>query len=120
MSQIKDKVGFYVKKAINNKVKIVFVGGAILLVGGAILLASATAAHAVAVPKSGSFAYDVYDIAIKKILNGGIGFVAGVGAMVAGAVCAIQQKVMESIPCVLGGAVLLNGDRLVTTLGMII
>lgn len=120
MSQIKGKVGFYVKKAIDNKAKIVFAGGTILLVGGAILLVSATAAHAVAAPAKGSFAFDVYDIAINKILKGGIGFVAGAGAMVAGAVCAIQQKVMESVPCVLGGAVLLNGDKLVTTLGMIV
>ena len=113
MDQIKDKVGFYLKKAADNKAKILFVGGAILLV-------SATAAQAIPVPAKGSFAFDVYDIGVKKILNGAIGFVGGVGAMVAGAVCAIQQKVMEAVPCVLGGAVLLNGDKLVTTLGMII
>jgi hypothetical protein len=57
-------------------------------------------------------------VAVERILQGAIGFVAGVGAMVMGAVLAIQQKVLAAIPAILGGAILLNADTLVTTLGM--
>jgi len=91
--------------------------GVMLLVFGATVLAARMAA-AFTAPASGSFAYTVYDVAINQILNGPIGFVAGVGAMALGAVMAIQQKIMLAIPCILGGAVLLNAEGLVTTLGM--
>jgi hypothetical protein len=37
--------------------------------------------------------------------------------MAMGAVMAIQQKIMLAIPCILGGAVLLNAETLITTLG---
>lgn len=84
-----------------------------------ILLGSARVALAITAPASGTFAYDVYDIGVNKILNGPIGFVAGVGAMAIGAVSAVQQKIFAAVPAILGGAVLLNADNLVTSLGMI-
>ena len=92
----------------------------ITLVGCGLVLVSASSAFAIAVPAAGSFAFDVYDIAVNRILDGPIGFVAGVAALAIGAVCAIQQKVFEAVPCILGGAVLLNADSLVTSLGMIV
>ena len=79
---------------------------------------TASQAGAFTAPAAGSFAYTVYDVAVTQILGGAIGFVAGVGAMVFGAVLAIQQKVMGAVPSILGGAVLLNAETLVTTLGM--
>ena len=84
-----------------------------------ILLGTAGVALAITAPTSGTFAYDVYDIGVNKILDGPIGFVAGVAAMAVGAVSAVQQKVFASVPAILGGAVLLNADSLVTSLGMI-
>ena len=81
-------------------------------------LVTASQVGAFTAPASGSFAYTVYDVAVTKILQGAIGFVGGVGAMVMGAVLAIQQKVMAAIPAILGGAILLNADTLVTTLGL--
>jgi hypothetical protein len=92
------------------------IGLGILAIGALVLTASQ--AGAFTAPAAGSFAYTVYDVAVERILQGAIGFVAGVGAMVMGAVLAIQQKVMASIPAILGGAILLNADTLVTTLGM--
>lgn len=60
------------------------------------------------------------DIAVTQILQGPIGFVAGVAAMVVGAVSAIQQRIMEAIPAILGGAVLMNAETLVTSLGVVV
>ncbi|MEZ4566855.1 MAG: hypothetical protein R2860_07760 [Desulfobacterales bacterium] len=88
-----------------------------MMVFGLFTLA-ASQAGAFTAPAAGSFAYTVYDVAVTQILGGAIGFVAGVGAMVFGAVLAIQQKVMGAVPSILGGAVLLNAETLVTTLGM--
>jgi len=91
-------------------------GIAMMVFGAAIL--GAKIAGAFVAPAAGTFAYTVYDVAVTQMLNGAIGFVAGVGAMVMGAVMALQQKVMLALPCILGGAVLLNAESLVTTLGL--
>ena len=91
--------------------------GIAMMAFGAVILGAKIAA-AFTAPASGTFAYTVYDVAINQMLNGAVGFVAGVGAMALGAVMAIQQKVMLAIPAILGGAVLLNAESLVTTLGL--
>ena len=75
--------------------------------------------YAVNVPASGSFAYDVYDIAINKILKGPIGFVCGGAAIVLGAVNAIGGRVMAAVPCVLGGAAILKADAITESLGLL-
>lgn len=73
----------------------------------------------VSAPTSG-FAYDVYDIAVNKILKGPIGFVGGVGAIALGAIMAIRAQIMGAIPTVLGGAVLLKADAITESLGALI
>ncbi len=80
----------------------------------------APAVFAITAPAAGSFAYDVYDIAVTKMLQGPIGFVGGASAMVVGAVMAIQGKLMTAVPAIVGGALLLKADTLVTSLGAII
>jgi hypothetical protein len=79
-----------------------------------------TSAYAMATPAAGSFAYDLYDIAVNKILTGPIGFVAGVACMVLAAVMAIRQMLVPAVSVVLGGAFLLSADTVVTTLGSVI
>ena len=86
---------------------------------GIVFGTAATAAAITAPTGPTDFAYDVYDIGVNRILNGPIGFVAGVGAMVAGAVAAIQQKIALAAMAILGGAVLLNADSMITSLGMV-
>jgi len=93
------------------------IGFALMAFGATIL--SAHLAMAFTAPAPGSFAYTVYNVAVTQILNGAIGFTGGVVAMVLGAVMAIQQKIMLAIPCIIGGAVLLNAESLVTTLGVV-
>ncbi len=110
-------------KKVSNQVKDIFLKNkkkAIFIASGAIVIGGAATALAITAPTAGTFAYDVYDVAVNKMLDGPVGFVAGVGAMVVGAVCAIQQKLGGAVPAILGGAVLLNADSLVTSLGMLI
>ncbi len=91
------------------------------IITAGIILGTAATAAAVTVPTGPTdFAWDVYDIGVNKILNGPIGFVAGAGAMVAGAVAAIQQKLGLASMAIIGGAVLLNADSMVTSLGLVI
>jgi hypothetical protein len=75
---------------------------------------------AITAPAAGSFAYDIYDIAVDRILKGPIGFVGGMIAMVVGAISAIQARILLAIPAILGGALLLKADSIVTSLGMIV
>lgn len=75
---------------------------------------------AITAPAPGSFAYDIYDIAVEGILRGPIGFVGGVVAMAVGAIAAIQARILLALPAILGGALLLKADNVVTSLGMII
>ncbi len=77
-------------------------------------------AFAITTPATGSFAYDIYDIGVNSILKGPIGFVAGVGAIIFGAIEAIRGQVLGAVPAILGGAALLKADDIVQTLGCII
>ncbi len=79
----------------------------------------APAVYAVTAPASGSFAYDVYDIAVNKILKGPIGFVCGASAIVLGAVSAITGRIMAAVPAIIGGAALLKADAITETLGLL-
>lgn len=78
----------------------------------------AGAAHAFTAPAAGSFMYDIYDIAVEKLLKGPAGFVAGVGAMIFGAFSLLRGAVLQAVPAVLGGAVLVKADSIVSSLGM--
>lgn len=86
----------------------------------ALLVLQAVNALAMATPSSGSFAYDLYDIAVNQILLGPIGFVAGVACMVVAAVMAIRQMLVPAVGVILGGAFLLSADTVVTTIGTVI
>ncbi|WDN87897.1 hypothetical protein BuS5_03974 (plasmid) [Desulfosarcina sp. BuS5] len=90
-----------------------------IVAAGATLLIAGTAAAFIPVPAAGSFAFDVYDVAVNQLLNGPIGFTAGVGAMVFGGAMAIQQKISLAIPCILGGALIMTADTMTQTLGAI-
>jgi hypothetical protein len=83
------------------------------------LVLSVVPAMAVVAPVSGSFAYDLYDVAVNKMLQGPIGFVGGIAAIAMGAAMAIQQKVFGSVPCILGGVAILKADSIVSSLGSI-
>ena len=86
----------------------------------AMVLGLSGIASAITAPAAGSFAYDVYDIGVNKILKGPVGFVGGVAAIVIGAIAAIRAQIMLAIPAILGGAVILKADTITTSLGMTI
>lgn len=77
--------------------------------------------HAISTPSSSStFAYDVYEIGVNQILKGPIGFVGGVAAIVFGAMTAIRGAVLQAVPALLGGGVLLKADTITETFGAVV
>lgn len=90
-----------------------------LLTGIVLSVVGPAAVFAFTTPSSGTFAYDVYDIGIEKILKGPIGFVAGAGAMVYGATKLFVGQVFPAVISILGGAVFLKSPELIETLGML-
>ena len=86
----------------------------------AFVLGLSGVASAITAPTTGSFAYDVYDIGVNKLLKGPVGFVGGVAAIVIGAIAAIRAQIMLAIPAILGGAALLKADTITASLGMIV
>ena len=92
----------------------------LVFMAATLVLGLSGVASAITAPVAGSFAYDVYDIGVNKILQGPIGFVGGVMAIVIGAIAAIRAQIMLAIPAILGGAVILKADAITTSLGMIV
>ena len=76
-------------------------------------------AEAITAPTAGSFAYDIYDVAVNSILKGPIGFVAGLSAIVLGSISAIKGQMMLAFPAILGGAGLIKADTIVNSMGAI-
>ncbi|MEJ2669833.1 MAG: hypothetical protein P8176_13490 [Gammaproteobacteria bacterium] len=74
-------------------------------------------ASAIAVPKSGSFAFDVYDVIVNKILKGPIGFVGGLATIVIGA-AQLTKSWMLAVLGILSGTVVIKADSIVTSLGV--
>ena len=112
-TKIKALTGFFRNPDNSHKIALCVVAA-----GSTVLFAGSVSAF-IPVPAAGSFAFDIYDVAVNDILNGPIGFTGGVAAMAMGAMMAIQQKIALALPCLLGGALLMTADTMTTTLGAI-
>ena len=75
------------------------------------------ALHAWTSPESGSFAYDVYDIAVNKIAKGPIGFVAGAGCIAGGVFSAIRGAWVPAAAMAIGGGLIYKLDSIAQSLG---
>jgi len=63
--------------------------------------------------------YDIYDVAVNDILNGPVGFVSGVAAIVVGG-AQLFKSWQIALLSVLGGSAILNADTIVTTMGALV
>lgn len=91
-----------------------------LTLAAGLVALSVTAALAITAPASTSFAYDLYEIAVEKIITGPIGFASGVLAVVCAAHCVITNKIPHAVTCVVAGTALLKSKDIVVSLGNII
>lgn len=79
-----------------------------------------SSAFAVTAPTTGSFAYDVYDLAVNKILNGPIGFVGGLAAVVLGGMMAVRNMILPAVGTILGGGMVIASDTIIQSMGAMI
>ena len=79
----------------------------------------APSAFAITAPAAGSFAFDLYDVAVNDVLLGAPGFVGAVIIMVVSAVNLTRNWVL-SIAGLLGGIILINADTITASMGMIV
>jgi hypothetical protein len=100
-------------KPVNGQTeKLRMVGKETLLTGTVMLIAGTSMAYT---SPAGGWAQDVYDMVVTNIVQGPIGFSAGVGVMVAGALAFIFQRLAAGVICCGAGAMLLNAEELVTS-----
>ena len=71
-------------------------------------------------PQAGSFAYDVYDIAIKKIAEGPIGFVAGAASLAGAIFAATRSAWVMSGTLAIGAGLIYKLDSIAQSLGFTI
>jgi hypothetical protein len=70
---------------------------AIFLMVSLLVMGLTQVVMAITAPTSGSFAYDIYDIVVNKMLKGPVGFVSGLAAIAFGAVNLIQARIMTAL-----------------------
>ena len=92
----------------------------VMFVMAMVVVFMAQNAMAFTVPTSGSFAYDLYDLAVNQILKGPVGFVAGVCFIILCVFAIARQMVLPAILCLFAGVILIKADAIVATLGGII
>jgi hypothetical protein len=80
----------------------------------------ASQAMALVAPVAGSFGFEAYDFFINNILKGPFGALPASCRSLPGVVVMIQQKMVPAVLCILGGVLVINSDKIVTSLGMII
>ncbi|HDH91394.1 MAG TPA: hypothetical protein ENF38_00405 [Candidatus Aenigmarchaeota archaeon] len=72
-------------------------------------------------PSNNDLAYDIYDTVINGIVQGPIGFAAGVGMIAFGAyLVAARSLIFQGIAPILAGVALIKADSIVQTLGFIV
>lgn len=70
-------------------------------------------------PASGSFAYDMYDIGVNKLLKGPVGFVGGV-AIIAYSASNFSQGPWKALTGILMGSGIAKADTITTSMGAMV
>lgn len=70
-------------------------------------------------PTTGSFGYNIYDIAVEKVAKGPIGFVGG-GWLIALGATKLNEGWTRALPFIVGGSCLIKVEDLTTSLGALI
>lgn len=83
----------------------------------ALLSLVAITAFAIAEPVAGDFGAGLYTFLVDDLLEGAIGAVIGVIAMVVGGFMVMRQMIVSGIGTLMGGILVLNAQEIRTVLG---
>jgi len=85
-----------------------------------LLLLCAGPVLAITAPATTGFAYTMYDIVVVKMLQGAIGFIAGLALVIWGASMLPRGAYLPAAFTVAAGGMVIKADSIVTSLGMMI
>lgn len=100
--------------------KLKYFGKKVRFIGAAVTASVATQAFAITAPTATtSFGYKIYDVAVNDMLNGPLGFVAGLG-LVGYSFTQLSQNWKLAALGIVGGSGVLQADTIVSTMGALI
>lgn len=79
----------------------------------------ATPAFAFTVPATNSVLYSVYNLIIVNMINNGLTYIVGFISILAGAYFLMQQKMVITLFCIIGGILFLSAGSIATAFGYI-
>jgi len=80
---------------------------------------TAMPAFAFTVPSANSILYSVYNLVIVGLINNGVVYIVGVISIMAGAFFLMQQKIVITLFCIIGGILFLSAGTIATAFGYI-
>jgi uncharacterized membrane protein HdeD (DUF308 family) len=70
-------------------------------------------------PAANSILYSVYNLVIVGLINNGVTYIVGVISILAGAYFLMQQKIVVTLFCIIGGILFLTANTIATAFGFI-
>ncbi len=83
------------------------------------LVTLSSASHAITAPAAGTFAYDLYDVAVNDMIKGAPGFVGGMITVIVSAINITKNWLLAG-GGILGGTALIKADSITTSLGALV
>lgn len=85
----------------------------------ALFLLVATSVFAFTAPATNSILYSVYNLVIVGMINNGLTYIVGFLSILAGAFFLMQQKMVVTLFCIIGGILFLSAGSIATAFGYI-
>ncbi len=79
----------------------------------------ATSASAFTAPATNSILYSVYNLVIVGMINNGLTYIVGFLSILAGTFFLMQQKMVVTLFCIIGGILFLSAGSIATAFGYI-
>jgi uncharacterized membrane protein HdeD (DUF308 family) len=76
-------------------------------------------AMAFTVPAANSILFSVYNLVIVGLINNGVVYIVGIISIMAGAFFLMQQKIVVTLFCIIGGILFLSAGAIATAFGYI-
>ena len=84
-----------------------------------LMMLAAMPAFAFTVPAANSILFSVYNLIIVGLINNGVTYIVGVISILAGAFFLMQQKIVVTLFCLIGGILFLASGQIATAFGYI-
>ena len=90
-----------------------------LLAAFCLVMLAALSAAAFVVPAANSILFSVYNLIIVGLIDNGVTYIVGVISILASAFFLMQQKIVVTLFCLIGGILFLSSGTIATAFGYI-